>query len=65
MAHLEGRFLLRLPKGQRGGVEDCWFDGNDGTNEGDLYLSTGDTGESDERRFVQDSVFVNNVAGES
>lgn len=51
--------------GTAGGFERCRFDGNDATDGGALYLSTGDTDDTDNPRFVLGSVFLHNVAGES
>lgn len=60
-----GAVSVKSTEGTTGGFADCWFDSNDASNGGALHLSTGYTGESENRRFVGDSVFVNNVAGES
>lgn len=47
-----------------GRFESCRFDSNDATNGGALYTVTGDTGASEHTMFVQEAVFLNNVAGE-
>lgn len=63
-----GAVAITSTEGTAGGVGHCRFDSNDATNGGALYLSTGhtdDTDQTDNVRFVQDSVFLHNVAGES
>lgn len=47
-----------------GSLEFCRFDGNDASNGGALYLSTGGTGETERSTLVQDSIFLHNVARE-
>lgn len=48
-----------------GGFERCRFDGNSASNGGGLFLSTNDAGVPEKPRFVLDSVFLHNTAGES
>ena len=48
-----------------GGFEQCRFDRNNGSNGGAVYLTTENTIEIENARFVRGSVFLHNAAGES
>ena len=61
-----GAVAITSTEGTAGGFERCRFDSNDAKNGGALHLSTGpadDTDETENVRFVKDSVFLHNVAG--
>lgn len=60
-----GAVSLSATEPTAGGFERCVFDTNLASNGGALYLSTGDTSDTAVPNFVQDSVFRNNVAGET
>lgn len=60
-----GAVYLTSTIGTTGGFEHCRFDGNEGTDGGALYVDTGDSGETQNTTFVQDSVFLNNAACEN
>lgn len=63
-----GAVAITSTEGTAGGLESCRFDSNDATNGGALYLSTGpadDTDQTENVRFVKDSVFLHNAAGEN
>lgn len=60
-----GAVSLTSTKASTGGFERCRFDSNNGSNGGALYLSTDNTIEFKNARFVDGSVFLHNAAGKS
>lgn len=48
-----------------GGFQDCQFEGNVASYGGALFLSTDDTSVPEKPRFIKDSAFLHNTAGES
>lgn len=62
-----GAVAITSREGKAGGLERCRFDSNYAKNGGALYFDTGPVDDADlteNVRFVKDSVFLHNVAGE-
>ena len=60
-----GAASLTSTESTSGGFDQCRFDSNHASNGGALYLSTGAPDATEGSRFVRDSIFHNNIAGES